>query len=332
MRAEAAAATTGLRRRLALTAFKGLVSALALGFVGTRIDRGELAALLRGVDRVRLGAAVACLAASNVLASVQWHRLLRAGGARPTWPQALRIYFIGLFFNNFLPANIGGDAVKVYDVARSGDDVYDVIAATLLDRVIGIAALAAIATACAAGLAVGGAARPYAAWAAVFAAGGAAAWALYRVRATGTWLRALVRGRFFGAGDRLVTLLDALGRFRGRDRLVGGLLAFSFLVQGLRVTTHVLMASALGVALAPATVVRFFVIVPVLAVAMIPPVTINGLGVREGLGVVLFAEAGLGRADAFAVEFLTWVASVAVSLVGWPLFVARRRRAASARA
>ncbi len=323
MRAEAAPAAAP--RRVALTALKVAVSALALALVVSRIDRAELARLLSGIDRATLALAVACLALSNVLASVQWHRLLRAAGARPAWPEALRVYFVGLFFNNFLPANIGGDAVKVYDVARGGDDVYDVLAATLLDRVIGIAALAALATVCATGLALSGAARPYAVYAALFALGCGAAACLYRYRAPGVWLRRVLAGRLWGAGDRVVGLLDALGRFRGRHRLVGGLVAFSLLVQGLRIATHVLMASALGIPLPGATVARFFVIVPVLAVAMIPPVTINGLGVREGLGVVLFAEAGLGRADAFAVEFLTWVASVAVSLAGWPLFVARRR-------
>jgi hypothetical protein len=57
---------------------------------------------------------------------------------------------------------------------------------------------------------------------------------------------------------------------------------------------------------------------------MIPPITINGLGIREGLGIVLFAAAGIARTDAFAMEFLTFIVSVAVSLIGLLFFVGKR--------
>jgi hypothetical protein len=59
---------------------------------------------------------------------------------------------------------------------------------------------------------------------------------------------------------------------------------------------------------------------------MIPPITINGLGIREGLGILLFANAGLGETDAFAMEFLTYVGSVLVSLVGLLFFLSRLLR------
>jgi hypothetical protein len=76
----------------------------------------------------------------------------------------------------------------------------------------------------------------------------------------------------------------------------------------------------------------FFVFVPLLSLAMIPPITINGLGIREGLGVILFSRAGIGRTDAFAIEFLTYVVSVVTSLLGLAFFLGRRRRRAETRA
>ena len=56
---------------------------------------------------------------------------------------------------------------------------------------------------------------------------------------------------------------------------------------------------------------------------MIPPITINGLGIREGLGILLLAQAGINRADAFTIEFLTYLVSVSVSLLGLVFFIAR---------
>ena len=98
----------------------------------------------------------------------------------------------------------------------------------------------------------------------------------------------------------------------------------SLVIQALRVSTHVLVALALGVRIDMVVVGLFFVFVPILSLAMIPPITINGLGIREGLGILLFAGAGIGETDAFAIEFLTYVVSVSISLVGLVFFVSRR--------
>jgi hypothetical protein len=98
----------------------------------------------------------------------------------------------------------------------------------------------------------------------------------------------------------------------------------SVVIQSLRVSTHVLVAVALGVRIDLVVVGLFFVFVPLLSLAMIPPITINGLGIREGLGILLFAGAGIGETDAFAIEFLTYAVSVSISLIGLFFFVARR--------
>ena len=65
---------------------------------------------------------------------------------------------------------------------------------------------------------------------------------------------------------------------------------------------------------------------------MILPISINGLGVREGMGVVLFTQIGLLEEQALLVEFITYAIMVVVSLVGGFFFVRRNltRKRASA--
>jgi hypothetical protein len=136
-----------------------------------------------------------------------------------------------------------------------------------------------------------------------------------------------VRGlRSFALDRRASSILDHLSPFKGQRRLVLKLVLFSVFIQALRVVTHVLVGMALGIVVDRWVLCQFFVVVPLLSLAMIPPVTINGLGLREGLGIVLFAGAGIGRADAFATEFLTFIVSVTVSLVGLVFFVGSRAR------
>ena len=93
---------------------------------------------MKTLDRATVGLAILVFFVSNVLGALQWHFLLAASGVRLTFAQTFRFYFVGLFFNNFLPANIGGDAIKIYDVSRGGSYVYRVTAVTLIDRFIGI--------------------------------------------------------------------------------------------------------------------------------------------------------------------------------------------------
>lgn len=311
-------ATTALRWTVKIG-----VSTALMAFLVRKIPPGELEALVRRIDRPMLGAAVAVFFASTVAGWYQWHVLLRASGVALGARDTFRFYFVGLFFNNFLPANIGGDAVKVYDVARLGADAYQVIAVTLLDRLLGVFSLCVLAAIAALFLLDRG--PHYLLYLAVFAACMIPAIGFYFFRPLGNWLRrSALRLRPLAIDRRVTSILDHLAPFKGRRGLVANLAVFSMAIQALRVLTHVLVGLALGIPIGSQLLLQFFVFVPILSLAMIPPITINGLGIREGLGILLFAEAGIGRADAFTLEFLTYVISVVVSLVGLVFFVARR--------
>jgi uncharacterized protein (TIRG00374 family) len=300
------------------------VSVLLMAFLARKISFDELEALLRGMDRVLLATAVAVFFASNVAGWLQWHVLLRASGV--TLPRGLtfRVYFVGLFFNNFLPANIGGDVIKIYDVTKRGTDPYQVIAVTLLDRLLGVFSLCLLA-AVADGFMIGRTSGPYGLYLCVFVACMLPALAFYFHRPLGNALRrGVVKLRPFSLDRRASSILDHLSPFKGQRPLLARLVVFSAFIQALRVVTHVLVGMALGIHVDAVVLCQFFVFIPLLSLAMIPPITINGLGIREGLGIVLFASAGIGRTDAFTMEFLTFIVSVAVSLVGLVFFLGRR--------
>jgi len=294
-------------------------------FLVRKLSVGELARAVRELDPAPFVAATVCFLVSNVIGAYQWHELLRAGGIRLSFVQTFRFYFIGLFFNNFLPANIGGDAVKVYDVTRVGSSVYQVIAATLLDRLLGIFSLCVLAVVAAFYLMGVEGPSPYGYYLIVFIACMVPALGFYFFKPLGNLLRRVVlRVRPLSIDSRVSAVLDHLSPFKGRKSLVLRLATLSLLIQALRVLTHVLVGLALGVRLEPVIFGQFFVFVPLLSLAMIPPVTINGLGIREGLGILLFATAGMSQTDAFTLEFLTYVVSVLVSLLGFLFFVSRR--------
>jgi hypothetical protein len=304
---------------------KLVISAVLMAFLVKKISLAHVHEIISSLNGGTLLAAAVVFFISNCLGALQWHLLLTAGGVELAFARTFRFYFVGLFFNNFLPANIGGDAVKIYDVSRMGSDVYKVAAVTILDRVLGIFSLCLLASVAAMSRIRSGADGAIWVYLAIFLGCMIPAVGFYMVKPLGRALRrSILAIRIFRVNERLTQLLDHLGGFKGRYSLICPLIALSIVIQGLRVTTHILVASAVGIEIGSATIVQFFVFIPILSLAMIPPVTVNGLGVREGLGMVLFRRAGILKTEAFMIEFTTYLVSVTVSLLGWVFFVTRK--------
>ena len=84
--------------------------------------------------------ALLCLGLSNFTACLQWKLLLEKQNVRLGYGHLLKLYYVGLFFNNFMPGNVGGDAKKVYDIRMQGgqDSVGAGLTATFFDRLYGL--------------------------------------------------------------------------------------------------------------------------------------------------------------------------------------------------
>lgn len=310
------------------TIVKIVISTGLLIFLFQKISVGSVLELVQSMDRSIMVVAVLVFFVSNVAGALQWHWLLKSSGVKLDFSQSFRFYFVGLFFNNFLPANIGGDAVKVYDVSRIGSSVYQVIGVTVLDRVIGIFALCLLASTATVHLMRVTSVDMLGWYLAIFVVCMLPPAAFYFVSPLGRFLRRIVGSlRGLSIDKRGTAILDFMGEFKAKRTFVFRLVLLGLIVQTLRVLTHVLVGVALGIHVDPVVLSLFFVFVPLLSLAMIPPITVNGLGIREGLGVLLFSQAGIGRADAFTLEFLAYLVSVMVSLFGLFFFLARRSSA-----
>ncbi len=268
-------------------------------------------------------------ALSAVCGALQWAWILRCSGLRVSIGEAVRLSFVGLFFNNFLLGNVGGDAYKVVDLGRREGRTAAVLGATLLDRLLGLLALTVLAllavpTAAAAGVRVP---PTLPLWLALVGWSGAFA-VLFSSRLSALAVRALEAVRWRRAAAGLGAMLLEFRTYRARKGWLARLLAWSLLVQAMRVATHLLVALGLGLALDGGRVLQLCVLVPLLGILVSLPVSINGLGVRELAAAELFVAAGVvpTEADAVAMEFLAYALMVAVSLVGGVLFLTGPRR------
>ena len=108
-------------RKAGLVVAKLALSVIMLALLLWRIPFSQVAEVVARADRGWLAAAAAVMLFSNLIGSYQWWRLLQVVDIRiPLW-RACAYYHIGLFFNNFLPANIGGDLARIADTSRHGE-------------------------------------------------------------------------------------------------------------------------------------------------------------------------------------------------------------------
>lgn len=79
-----------------------------------------------------------CYAAAVAISGIKWGILLRAAGLPVATPRLLQYQWIAEFFNNFLPAQVGGDIMRGYALATDTRRTADAAASVLIDRFIGL--------------------------------------------------------------------------------------------------------------------------------------------------------------------------------------------------
>jgi hypothetical protein len=101
---------------------------------------------LGDMDRRGLALGMALFLLAALLVSTRWWRLLGVAGCRTSWFNALRLTFIGFTFNLVMPGMTGGDVVKGMIAAKENPGRRaDAIMSVVVDRVVGLLALALVA-------------------------------------------------------------------------------------------------------------------------------------------------------------------------------------------
>jgi len=131
-------------RRFLLSAIKILVSAALLYLALRKVNFADLAARIDLTSAVWLALAVALTFLQIFIGVLRWRIVGAECGAPLPLRQAMRYNVIGTFFNQTLPSSIGGDAVRLWLVARNGAGWRAATYSIFVDRAVGLIALAVI--------------------------------------------------------------------------------------------------------------------------------------------------------------------------------------------
>lgn len=300
---------------------KILISLSLITYIGSRLELDSLAGIFANMRPDLFVGAVLLFVLSNCLGATQWYLLLRAQDLTVSFRQALIFYFIGLFFNNVLLGNIGGDAMRVYDIRRLTGKASGGVAAIFMDRFIGLFSTCSLALA-----AYPLIATVERAW--LVSVLGPVLLALIVLlamglsRRIGSFLEGLIV-RLLPAriGELVAKLRQSIVVYRHRVGLLCGVWLISLGVQFSRILVYWMAGLALGM---DPGLIYFVCFQPVAAVLAAVPISIGGLGVREGTMVGLFSSVGTGRELATAMSLLGYIAGILASLLGGIAFILRR--------
>jgi uncharacterized protein (TIRG00374 family) len=304
-------------KRILIFIAKLLVSSILCFFVWKTIDStpgidsDDFANIMRNINYKYLFFAVFCIFLSYFSGCLQWKQLLATQNVKMGYINLLRFYFVGSFFNNFMPGNVGGDLKKIYDINRnSNETVGAAVSATLLDRLCGLYVL------CGFALAVGMAffwqdpSQKYFLLPSllIFLSFSLGLCMLFSRRVGKLFL-----GKIFSfLGKRVLHLHGRFQAFR-TDKLFAQLFSLSIVTQSLRVLSHYFCALSIGVDVA---VSWYFYYIPLIAVVSALPISIGGFGPRELMAQTLFARIGVGTMEAVIMQLLAYGANLFVSLLG----------------
>jgi uncharacterized membrane protein YbhN (UPF0104 family) len=231
--------------------------------------------------------------------------------------QAWRFTMIAVLFGTALPGQLAGDAVKAFRLARAAPDVGEVtaaVAAVAVDKIIGMFALLLL-TALGLGLNAAIFGQPVVIAAGVVTVLIPVGLAVVLSAPLPAWLGKW--GQEFAAWRTVALTRDALLRS----------LALGIVFQMLSIAAFVILGGALGITL---SVTAWAVIVGLISVVLLVPVTVAGLGLREGSLVAVLAMLGEGTGPALALSFSLLALNLLGAGVGLVLDLTGRDKTPSA--
>ncbi|MGE0789868.1 MAG: YbhN family protein [Sandaracinaceae bacterium] len=308
------------RRWLVLA--KVAVSLGLCAWLAVKVQRQDgLGSLLERLDRIEVGwiAVAVALHFLAVFAGVaRWRLLLRVSGIELGAGRLTRAFLIGRFIGAFTPSTSGLDGYRLLAAGRASGKMTESAAAIGVEKLVGLIGMASV---CAVLVPFGGASilGPSAVWTAL-AIGGGAALLLVLLRHP-SWLGLLVtraprtiRGKL-GKAQAALHELD----------LGAGSMARAV---GLGVISHLALsavfaasARALGV---DVSVAALLVVGNAIVIAVLLPVSIGGIGVRESVAVGLLSAIAVPPGDALLVALLTYLTGQVPALLGAVFMMAER--------
>jgi len=302
---------------------KGAVTIAVFAVILTALDAGRVFRIMARADKTLFFLSLVIFIGRNVVAAYRQQLLLRHKNCHLGLPVLTRLYFIGAFFNLFLPTVVGGDISRGFYLYRYSGGKEETLSTLFIERYLGILAMMALALLSLFIAFVTGintiSRDVMLVIFIVFACGLTAGFLVLNER-----MERLFEQLFSRLSPRLARPLSVLTHAMSYGRASAILLA-GFLVsvgfQFLSIVSTYIIALSIHETL---PFIHYLILLPIVWILMMIPVSISGLGIREGAFLYLFSAAGMSRENAMALSLL-WLAQIIIlGIIGGVVFLFER--------
>lgn len=286
---------------------KLIISSALFYIVLSRTGPKQVFSILKGMNLYAFISAILLYIFAQFISTVRWKLLLPGVlGIR----NLFSLYLIGSFFNTILPGLIGGDAVKAFYLYRSIGKGSLTLSSIFMDRYLGFVMLIAI---CAIAFPFG-----YS-----YFQNSPIAWTLPLIVIAFIIVSLLIFGLRLGKGIKILSeFYDYFHSYRNQKGIIVKALVISALVQLLGIFTVYILALGIG---EHVPFLACLIFLPLIIVFTTLPISISGIGIREGAFVLFFGLIGI-RPDVATALSLSWfLTSTAGNLLGLIEYIRYRK-------
>lgn len=312
-----------IRKRIGLI-LRVLISGGILAFLAMKLDWAEFTAIVKTASVSWLLAGLGLIGLTIFLAARRWQMLLRVQGIQLSYSKVFQLNMIGQFFNAFLLGVTGGDVIKIYYAAQAAPEKRSAAGLSVIyDRILGLLGIIVwgviLTTTCYSFL-TSTAPTYQAVWTFLFIS--AAAFGGIGLALILPWLRQNAglwkleqKLPFHGTIERLS---EAFQRYARAHVVNLSVLIFSVFIHFFLFVTMFCVARSIGIEIGFWTLAAIASVVNVLIAI---PVSISGLGVREGLFAVFLSLLSIPHEQAVAFSLLGFALSLVWSLIGGLIYL-----------
>lgn len=291
---------------------KALITCGLIYWLFSTIDGGSVVRIFSLIKPIQIIGAIGLHIFVFFFGAFRWWLLFKHTGISSPFLKALPSYYLGVFFNNFLPTGMGGDIVRTLHLNLRGLNAKTLIVSAIIDRIIGLTVVLAIGATglfLSQDLNLSDRSKIFLLMAVSVAIAGP--WLLLTSRFTDMVERLVRKYQHTRVRKMLLEIISLCYSYKSAKKLILTAIGLTVIMQGLVILIYYFLGRSIGLEL---SITTYFVVIPIVAVAASLPISIGGLGVREGVLVGLLVTVGADKQSAFALSLLyllvLWISSL----------------------
>ena len=249
---------------------------------------------------------------------LKWQILLKVRKIQVAMPRLLSLYLIGYFFNYFTPGSHGGDLARSYILGREIKTISESASSVFMERFTGLTALVVFTF--------------FASFVNIDLLRNTTVLVPVLVTVIGYLVLLFllfsekIRTLSLALYNRfhLVKLIRKINEchlivlsFKGYKRVVANSLSLSFVFHLLTILNVIIACLCFDIQI---DFLQLALFVPIIQLACMVPISINGFGIQEGVYIYLFSLVGIPMHEALAVSLILRFKNISLSLIGGILF------------